>query len=299
MASLATSTNKQYDCHLASFKRFCTENNITDYLHVKAETVIEFLTNLFKQGKSYSTINSARSALSHFVTLHGSTWDAGKHPLTAQFMRGVYKLRPPTPKYNSTWDAKVVLDYLGKIKNAECSLKEITSKCAMLLALSTGQRVQTITALKMSTMISDREKRLFVIDSVLKTSKPGSKQTVVNVCRYSDPDICPVECLDVYIQRTSSLRTSEHLFVSLSKPHSNVTSQTIARWLSNTLRACDIDSFYTAHSIRAASTSKAVLNADINSVLKMAGWASVACFARHYHKPIESGDSFVKSVFSG
>ena len=36
----------------------------------------------------------------------------GSHPLIARLLKGVYILRPPTPRYSSTWDVSKVTDYL-------------------------------------------------------------------------------------------------------------------------------------------------------------------------------------------
>lgn len=302
LASLTSSTNGQYERHRKEFELFCQNSNISNHLNVKIESIIEFLTSLFKAGKSYSTINSARSALSHFVVISNSNHDAGKHPLTTKFMRGVFKLRPPTPKYSTTWDAKIVLDHLRNIDNESCSLKDLTLKCIMLLALCSGQRVQTLNAMKLSNMISDTDKRSFAIDQVLKTTRPGANATMVTVCRFAeDPGICPLLCLDRYIRRTAQLRQSEltdYIIISFAKPHKRVTCQTIARWLTQTLKDCNINSFFTAHSTRSASTSKAALHTDINSVIKMAGWSSAKTFARFYNKPVHSDAAFMTSVFS-
>ncbi len=43
------------------------------------------------------------------------------------------------------WDVCIVLDYLGSLSpNPSLSLKDLTLKAAMLLALLTGQRCQTL-----------------------------------------------------------------------------------------------------------------------------------------------------------
>jgi len=110
---------------------------------------IEFLTELYKQGKSYSTINSARSALSQFLLPEGSQLDTdfGKHKLTSMFMKGVFKLKPPTPKYKGTWDVKIVLDYLRTLDNDNISLKLLFMKCVTILAMATKQKSQALTSL--------------------------------------------------------------------------------------------------------------------------------------------------------
>lgn len=96
LAGLTKSSMSQYRHHIEMFRQFCCDRGISDHLGVTVATGVEFLTSLYRAGKSFSTIGSARSALSHFVQLKDcqEDLDFGKHPLTTRFMRGVFKLRP-------------------------------------------------------------------------------------------------------------------------------------------------------------------------------------------------------------
>lgn len=299
MASLASSTSSQYGHHLNDFKKFCSGRGITDYLNVQVTTGIEFLTELFKSGKSYSTINSARSGLSHYVRLTDyPDGDFGKHPLTAKFMRGVYKLRPPRARYQATWDVSLVLNRLRLVNNYSCTLKELSFKCVMLLALTTGQRVQTLTAMRLSLLVYSDKKIAAHFDSVLKTSKPGVHK-VFEICKFEeDSSVCPVSCLNSYIEKTKNLRADlDQVFISFQKPHKLVTTQTLGRWITSVLKDCNINSSFTAHSTRSASASKAALSLDVNSVLKTVGWRNEQTFARFYNKPVlDSADAFSNSI---
>lgn len=292
-ASLAPSTSAQYNHHIKEFQSFCEAHDVTSFLSVPVTLPIEFLTSLFKKGKSYSTINSARSALSQFVHLTNASYcDFGKHPLTTKFMKGVYKLRPPTPKYRSTWDVSLVLNKMRLINNLSCSIKELSHKCVMLIALATGQRVQTLRAMRQSCMVSSADKFTFSFDSILKTSRPGVHH-IVNICRFShDLNICPFQCLTDYLNRTKEIRNdNDSIFTSFQRPFAAVSSQTISRWLVTTLRECGINSSFTAHSTRTASSSKAALFLPIDTVLKSVGWRSEATFANFYKKVIVTEDS--------
>ena len=65
----------------------------------------------------------------------------GKHPMMAKFMKGVFSLRPPVPKYFVTWDVRQVLDFLKTWAPAESlSLKQLTLKLVMPAALITAAR---------------------------------------------------------------------------------------------------------------------------------------------------------------
>lgn len=56
---------------------------------------------------------------------------------------------------------------------------------------------------------------------------------------------------------------------------------------------------YKPHSVRSAAASKAKANnASLIEIMKTAGWASAATFARFYDRKIEPGRSFATSVLS-
>lgn len=287
LAGVSKSTTSQYLTYLKRFKRFCTERGINDYRNPTLEIGIEFLTVLFNEGLSYNTINAARSMLSQYIQIKNLPIeiDFGKHALTTKFMKGVFKLNPPKPKHVVTWDVKPVLDFLRNKHNKEISLKDLTHKCLMLLALSTGQRAQTLTALNLENLLLGENKISFTFLKILKTSRPGFKH-LVEVCKFNaDTNICPWECLLEYLKRTETIRMSEQLFVSFQKPHNGISTQTISRWLTSLLREAGIvQGNFTAHSIRGAAASKAAKTVDINSILKTVGWAKEDTFARFYHR---------------
>lgn len=287
LAGVSKSTTSQYLTYLIKFKKFCDNLNIEDYLNPPLEIGIEFLTSLHKQGLSYSTINIARSMLSHYVHVQGLSKDVdfGKHALTTRFMKGIFKLNPPKSKHIVTWNVKKVLDLLRNKINSELTLKELSQKCLMLLALCTGQRAQTLTALNLDNLIKEENRFTFTFSKILKTSRPGFKH-LVQICKFpNDSVICPLECLIEYLKRTSNIRQSKQLFVSFQKPHSCVSTQTISRWLTNVLRQAGIiQQNFTAHSIRGAAASKAAETVEINTILKTVGWSQEDTFAKFYHR---------------
>ena len=299
-AGLADSTNRQYHYIFGSFKRFCEEKNHDNSYSAPVTLCIEYLTLLFKEDKSYSSINSARSALSQFVQLSDNvTMDFGKHPLTVKFMKGVFKLRPSLPRTDSVWDVQILLSALRDVDNSSASMKMLSYKCVSLLAIATGQRVQTLTALDITNINRCGDRLSISIEKVLKTTRPGHHISI-DISRFQHEDaLCPVLCLESYLDRTSSLRSCNQLFIGLNRPHKPVSSQTLSRWITASLRSSGIHNF-TAHSTRAAATSKAISRTDIDTVLKSAGWSNSRTFAKHYHKPISDKSicSFTHAVFS-
>lgn len=299
-ASFAGSTLGQYDIHLRKFQEFCVKNGHETFPSITCSIGVEFLTKLYKDNLSYSTINSARSAISQFATVIESHHSFGTHPLVTRFMKGIYKLRPPKPKYNSTWDVKPVLQFLETMDTK--SLKSLTLKCATLIAITTGQRVQTLSALSLKFMTLDESKMVFAIRKVLKTSRPG-RHTVVEVHKFTGErsGICPLTCLKEYIRRTKSVRNDDSLFVSFLKPNKAVGTQTISRWIALVLKSAGVDVSFGAHSVRHASSSKAAsLRVPIDQILSTVGWSSEAVFAGFYRREIRVEDrkSFAEAVLS-
>ena len=86
-------------------------NKKIDPLCYNAVNCVHFLTSLFSAGKSYSAINTARSALSTFLTNEAGL-TIGSAPLVKRFMKGVLQLRPPLPRYRFVWDISVVLSFV-------------------------------------------------------------------------------------------------------------------------------------------------------------------------------------------
>ena len=72
----------------------------------------------------------------------------GKHPLVVRLMRRVYNARPPQPRYTTTWDVGQVLHHISSLeRNRDLSLKQLSHKLVVLLALANASRASEIYAL--------------------------------------------------------------------------------------------------------------------------------------------------------
>ena len=263
---------------------------------------MDFLSELYDKGLTYSAINCARSALSSYVSLDDGSV-VGQNPLVCRLLKGVFQSRPPKPKYTEVWDVQVVLTYLATLHPVESlTLKQLTLKLVMLLLLVSGQRGQTIHLLHINHMFVGDDKYTFVIPNHLKQSKPGVSNPQVVLESFERPSICVVTTLKEYLVRTKSLRGSgqSQLLLSFVKPYKPVSRDTVTRWVRCTLALAGIDvTKYSAHSTRAASVSAASrANVNIDDILQTAGWSSECCFARFYNKPIAKASSYARSVLS-
>ena len=199
-------TEKQYKGVWTKWTGWCRQKQIS-LLQPSVEQVANFLTDYYHEGKGYSTVNTYRSAMSTTVdSISGDQKSLGAHPLILRLLKGIYLLRPPTPRYSSTWDVSNVTDYLGTLTPlSKLSLKSLTLKTVIVCALATAQREQTVCAFDLRNKIESSESIKFLVTDRLKTSRPG-KSVEVYITATDVAEICPVRTLRKYIFRTESLR---------------------------------------------------------------------------------------------
>lgn len=254
--------------------------------------VLEFLTDLFDRGFSHSALNTARSSLSSYMTLKGNC-QVGDHPSICRFMKGVYQLRTPLPKYQSTWDVNLLLEFFkGQNDSQFLSLKELTQKLCALLLISSAQRVQTIHVIKLNgIMFHDRGCTIMIKDK-LKSTRPAFHQKALQLERYQDKKVCVVDCLREYLTRTKDLRGKvDSLFVCYSKPHGAASKDSIARWLKELLIKAGITGF-DAHSFRSAASSELFRKGvPIDTILEKAGWSNAKTFHTFYNRGLLSDEN--------
>ena len=159
----------------------------------------------------------------------------GLAPLWISQVRVVSSKGPLNKNPLLIWDVKQVLQFLKTFSPKRClSLKELTYKLAMLLALVTIQRKQTLLQLDISSeyLKKSKDEYTFILSKHVKQSRPNYPVPPVIIPRYTpDEDICPLLCLEEYIERTKELRQDNVLFISTIKPHNPVGAQTMSRWI--------------------------------------------------------------------
>ena len=300
MASWRDGTKKQYSTNITKWQTFCNQRQIS-HIQPSVVSVLDFLTLLYQQGLTYSAINTARSALSSYITLENGAC-AGKHPLVSRLMKGIFQEKPPRPKYTEIWDVSFVLSYLQSLSPVDkLPLKELTLKLVVLILLVSGQRGQTVHLLSIDHMVSVNSCYTFQIVDHLKQSRPGVKNPLIELRPFEDKTLCVVTTLKEYLRRTQPLRGSEsQLFISYNRPFRRVSRETISRWVKSVLTDSGIDTLrFKPHSTRAASTSAASnASVSLDDILHTAGWSSESTFAKFYKKPIVKENTFADKVLS-
>ena len=88
------STRKQYHSAIRKWLHFCIERSVHP-IQASVAQALDYLSELHLGGAEYSTVNTARSALSALLWSTADTSEKfGTHSLVTLFMRGVFNLRP-------------------------------------------------------------------------------------------------------------------------------------------------------------------------------------------------------------
>ena len=217
-------------------------------------------------------------------------------------MKGIFNLHPPKPRYLCTWDVGVVLKYLATLHPLHnLCLQKLTLKLAALLALCSAQRSQTLVDLDLNYMHDNGDKIIFNVQSLMKTSKPGSHIQPVQFISFSNKKLCVVNTIRQYIRKTEKIRKSKKLLVSF-KTLKNISTSTLARWLKLVLMNSGINTkLFHAHSFRGASTSAAYYaGVSLDSILKTANWTNAQTFYKFYLRKTQDSttNSFTQAVLS-
>ena len=123
LKSWRTGTQKQYRTYLERWKLFCTSRKVNP-LCGTITNGIDFLGKQYKCGLTYSSLKTARCALSIVILLPNRN-TFGNHPLVTRLVKGVFELRPTLPRYNSIWNLSTVLDFIklwGPMRNSASKL---------------------------------------------------------------------------------------------------------------------------------------------------------------------------------
>ena len=283
-------TQSAYSSSWNKWASWCSGRQ-TDPVCAPVELIANFLTELFDSGKEYSTLNGYRSAISAYhAGIQGTK--VGQHALIISLMKGFFHKRPSKPKYEVTWDVHTVLDLLKSWgTNSGLSLKKLSLKVTMLMALCSAARASELGALVISHLLDKGNEMVFSIPGLTKTRRAGqAASTFVFSELPEDPLLDVVECIRAYVYRTVALRRHHNqLLISFQKPHGPLATCSVARWLKEVLSLAGIDTdTFKAHSTRGAATSKQFVD--------KANWRHASTFRKFYYR--DCADAFQKAVLT-
>ena len=132
-------TNTIYNSAWKKWHSWCLGRKVDSFCPTLAD-ITGFLAHSSDEGLEYRNLNTYRSALSGVLPpING--FPVGQHPLVVRLLKGVLNLRPAMPRYQQSWNVDTVLTYLQTLPNNEdLSLRSVTQKLAILLAITAPKR---------------------------------------------------------------------------------------------------------------------------------------------------------------
>ena len=186
----------------------------------------------------------------------------------------------------------MVIKYLQAFgENDALSLKTLTQKLALLMALVGANRVSELQALDLRYRTYRPDGVCFQLPTLGKKRKAGAPPKQFTFGAFpNDSRLCVLRCLRRYEMITLEHREMDPedpqlLFLSYIKPHKPVTSQRLANWLKEILGKAGIDtSLFKAHSVRgASSTAASTKGVLIEDILCTADWSTESTFRQFYY----------------
>ena len=133
----------------------------------------------------------------------------------------------------------------------------------------------------------------FQLSFLTKKTKVGQNlKTSFHASFPSNPNLCVVQCLQEYENRTLPFRVVDpakpnRLLLSHIRPHKPITSETLGRWVKEVLTRSGVDiNIFKAHPVRGASATAAHnKGVSLEDVLHLADWSTDIMFRRFYYRP--------------
>ncbi|XP_053402412.1 uncharacterized protein LOC128557886 [Mercenaria mercenaria] len=294
-------TQKDYRCKFRLFSSWCSQQQVDTYAATLTDCA-DFLSFLFfDKGLKYRTINGYRSMLSSVLpSIEGKP--VGQHPCIIRLLKGIFNQRPPVKKLIPEWDLPLVLGCLRRAPfepMKDAALKFVTWKTCFLIAVTTFQRCSDLQSLQLGEQNVNIQKKgvTFLRTGLSKTDRPSHIKRSIFIPAFTrDKFVDPKRALTYYLMKTEKFRSesdvSLKLFLAINKPHKPVSSQTISRWITSTIRYCYKKSnksvgCVTGHSTRSIGPSWAIFKgASFQQIMESADWSKETTFVKHYLKQV-------------
>lgn len=194
LSSWREKTNTNYNSAWKKWDNWCQSRDLCLF---SSDVQSDFLAAQFEEGKQYRSLNCYRSALSS-AHLPMEGFPVGQHPLVCRLLKGVFNLRPPQPRYVSTWDVAKLLSHIRDWGDSDAlSLKSLSRKLTVLLALVLADRSSDLVRLSLQGQRPGTPEGVALqCTGLAKQSRPGrfSPQEAI-IAAFEDKSICPVACL--------------------------------------------------------------------------------------------------------
>ncbi|KAI7790836.1 hypothetical protein IRJ41_002448 [Triplophysa rosa] len=292
----AASMRSLYDCKWRVFEKWCDGHRLISYQCSVAD-ILCFLQDLIDKGRSFSTIKVYLAAIAAcHVGFDGTS--VGQHPLLRRFMKGARRFLPTPAKTVPEWDLSMVLESLSRRPFeplGDISLKHLSFKTALLLALTSAKRVSVLHALSVHhscTKFYLDGNRVFLRHNPAFMPKcfPAVTCEVIELSAFHPPPfssaederlhaLCPVRALRVYMDRTKTFRKSDQLFISWAPPHTGnpIFKQRLSHWLVEAISMA-----YESMGVQPPGGLRAHSTRGMAASWALFSWTSPHSFVRYY-----------------
>lgn len=114
----------------------------------------------------------------------------------------------------------------GQKPVGKVSLRKLSLKLVLLLALTSAARAHELAALDLDHLTEKDDSWKFVLATHVKQSRPGHPNTKIYLPAYPDnTKLCVVNCLRACKARTTALRQSSKLLFAIVSLHAPISSQ--------------------------------------------------------------------------
>jgi len=163
----------------------------------------------------------------------------GENQLVCQLMKGIFNKRPPLPWYTQTWKVhQVIISLEGLCANAKLSLKQLSWKLVVLLALTSAEWGSELAGRDLRFTCFYPEGVCFTLPQLTKKSCIGNpaktsfhaslpSDALLNVSYYE-------KCTEASRPNASDAKISNKIFVSYIRLHRPVSSSTFPQWMKET-----------------------------------------------------------------
>ena len=225
---LAAGTKSGYGYVFNLFSTFCSNLGVDPFTCPPA-VIVKYIRRMYNNGAKYRTVNHHRSSISKFhIGFNGVP--IGSHPLICQAVKAVFRLRPPLPKYMTTFDITKVFDYIKKLPpNEELTLKQLSHKALFLLTSACISRVSSVSRLGPTVKVFEVSSKSYpvcvyivsffqdhcIIDllSLEKHSRSRHVRGFLSIKRFHEAlSLCPVEALVSYSNKVTTFPYNVCLF---------------------------------------------------------------------------------------
>jgi len=175
LASWSQSTKKRYQGPWRAWSNWCSSRGLCPF-SAPVTDVLTFLTEtVTNQSLEYRTLAVYKSAISQGHLPVGQT-KLGDLPVVSRFMKGIFRMKPLTPRLSSTWDVKRLLEVIATLDPpADLTVKMLSVKLAALLALTSSSRAHELINLDLDFVSIKGDSWEFSLAEHTKVSRPVTR----------------------------------------------------------------------------------------------------------------------------